>query len=215
MSGPTSSSSCLGTARRAHTEHHHPARPQQPPASSGSPAPLPAWHGVGTAGAQPVAPKPPGPRVALTAGVGDAQLFLRAGEAWVPEGGPVSSHGAVPLAVALLGDPPQGIWSQALCKDMGYGPVGRPACPCPLGTSQLGPRGTGTAQWHTCATLSAWLLAPFLAQTIPTYLYGVPQCSGHRTLVCPAGIVRNLQNKWPGWILVGTAASACHSRTRS
>lgn len=76
-----------------------------------------------------MAPMPPAPWVALTAGVGDSQLFLCAREAWIPEGGLVSSHSAVPLAVALLRDPSQGIWSQALCKDKGHGPMDRPACP--------------------------------------------------------------------------------------
>lgn len=46
----------------------------------------------------------------------------------------------------------------------------------------------------------------FLSRTILAYLYGVLQCSRHHTLVCRAGIVHNLQNKWPGWILVDTAA---------
>lgn len=90
------------------------------PCSPRSPTALPAQHGAGTAGAQPS-------WVALTARVGHSQLFLHAGQARVPKGGLVSSHGAVPLAVALLGNPPQGIRSQALCRDMGHGPTGRPA----------------------------------------------------------------------------------------
>lgn len=86
-------------------------------------SPLPRLHGTGWAqwGLSPRAPQ------LLTAGVGDPQLFLHAREARVPKGGLVSCHGAVPLAVALLGDPPQGVRSQALCKVMGHEPAGRPA----------------------------------------------------------------------------------------
>lgn len=194
----------LGHCKESTHQASPPCSSPAVPASLGGPIPLPAWHGVAR-DTPPVAPVPLALWGALTTGVRDSQLLLHAREARVSEGGLVSSHSAVPLAVALLGDPAQSIWSHTLCRDMRHGPMGRAACPSLLGISQQRPRDTGTAQWWTCATL-CMTPAPFLSQTILAYLYGVLQCSRHHILVCPAGIVHNLQNKWPGWILVDTAA---------